>query len=173
MSDVVKKFCISCETEKPIYEFGIYKRNKKDGHNPKCKDCKRNYENNRNTILKTNHEQNHEPTTQEKINVIIDNITEYKDNSDKLIEFSQELKRLGEIMSIEEKCTPANSIRMPWTPQKDEVHDKNVFIMKYLNAGCNIFLKSDDIIIIKYDSDYLFYNKEMELTPEQREKILQ
>lgn len=38
------KKCISCEVEKPYEEFGKLSRSK-DGYNPKCKSCKREYDN--------------------------------------------------------------------------------------------------------------------------------
>jgi hypothetical protein len=158
IEDEIMKHCPDCDSDLPLSKFGKYTRNK-DGHNKKCFVCVKSYQNRiKREALEEKNKQN--ITIASKL-IAIRNEIHLCEDYDKLVVLSTELSKLLELMKIEFKSVPENTIVLTYsqlfqrkdtkrTP-KDNDFTLIFYIRKILSDNELVVENADDVNIIPFD----------------------
>jgi hypothetical protein len=162
------KLCSKCHTNKPLSEFGIYKRNK-DGLNKNCKDCVRD------NVYKSRYQQKikNESAIMPKILKIKTKINS-TDDPQVLLKLSEKLAKMAKFRQIEMKSTPTNTVKFTYNTLfrqdcvKTDEMIKNSIFMPLMNVGIQVNTKDIELITYK---DRCTVVLPCNITNEQREKL--
>jgi hypothetical protein len=155
------KLCPKCNTTKPLREFGVYSRNKKDGRRTECKICHAKYK----SDLRKQQKIIAESSVSPRISDVTARIIASTDGNE-LSQLADELKKWAEFKKIEERSTVHNTVNLPYTLlyskrthgeiifEANESLRMNILKSKFntilLDVGVPI-MGTDDIDIITFD----------------------